>query len=95
MRNANLTIMLLLASAAVLTALLAVQLLDTPAARADSSVRGGDYIVVPGAYNSNFDMIYILDVSAQKLNVYELDFVQSKGLELRDQLDLNKVFPDK
>ena len=86
----NLTIAMLCVSAAILaTALLLLPAADE--ARADTPVRGGDYIMVTGAYSSLIDLLYIVDRSQQKLNVYVLDLTQ-RDLLVKSQVNLKLAF---
>jgi len=86
----NLTIAMLCVSAAILaTVLLLLPAADQ--ARADTPVRGGDYIMVTGAYSSLIDLLYVVDRSQQKLNAYVLDL--NKGdLIPKSQVNLKLTF---
>ena len=67
----NTTIVLLLITAAILTAMLVSAYMETDSsAYADASVRQGKYIMATGAYNKDVDMIYIINIDTQKLCVY-------------------------
>jgi len=88
--NKNLTIMVLCVSAAVLaTALVVTSVSDR--ALADASTRGGDYIWVAGEYSAQRDLIYVVDLAAQKMNTYRVT-PKLDALQLRDQVDLKKQF---
>ena len=60
-------------------------------AHADTPVRGGDYIMITGAYSDSVDLLYVIDVVAQKVNTYVFN-PQTNELVLRDQFDLKPVF---
>ena len=67
----NTTIILLLITAGILTAMMATAYFDTGStAYADASVRQGKYIMATGGYNKNIDLIYVVNVETQKLVVY-------------------------
>jgi len=66
----NTTIVLLLITAGILTAMLMSAYVGEPAAYGDSSVRQGKYIMATGGYDENIDMIYIINIETQKLCVY-------------------------
>ena len=67
----NTTIVLLLITAGILTAMLVPAYMGTePTAYGDSSVRQGKYILATGGYDENIDMIYIINIETQKLCVY-------------------------
>ena len=67
----NTTIVLLLITAGILTAMLLSPFVGTePAAYADSSVRQGKYVMATGGYDENIDLIYIVNIETQKLCVY-------------------------
>ena len=86
----NLTIAMLCVSAAILaTALLLLPAADE--ARADTPVRGGDYIMVTGAYSSLIDLLYVVDRSEQKLNAYVLDLTRG-DLLVKSQINLKLTF---
>lgn len=86
----NLTIAMLCVSAAILaTALLLLPAADE--ARADTPVRGGDYIMITGAYSASTDLLYVLDLATQRINTYVFN-PQNNDLILRHQLNLKPVF---
>ena len=83
----NLTIALLCVSATVLATALAL----LPSAHADAPVRGGEYIMITGAYSGKTDLLYVIDVAVQKVNTYVFN-PQTNELLLRDQFNLRPVF---
>ncbi len=92
MRNSqNVTIGLLLISAAVLAALLAVSWIDTPVAHAEPAIRGGDYLMTAGRISSSRDLLYVVDGAVQKMNVYTVN-LNNGSLEVVDTVDLSKAF---
>ena len=74
----NVTIALLLMTAAILTSLLAASWLYTEPAYAGASARAGDYLVVNGMYDTDTDFIYVLDIANAKLNLYYPDINTNK-----------------
>ena len=67
----NTTIVLLLITAGILTAmLLSAYVGSEPAAYGDSSVRQGKYIMATGGYDENIDLLYVINIETQKLCVY-------------------------
>lgn len=67
----NTTIVLLLITAGILTAMLLSAFVGTPTAYAgDASVRQGKYIMATGSYDANLDLIYVVNIETQKLAVY-------------------------
>jgi hypothetical protein len=86
----NLTIAMLCVSAAILTTVLLL-LPAADQARADTPVRGGDYIMVTGAYSSHIDLLYVVDRSQQKLNAYVLDLNRG-DLIAKSQVNLKLAF---
>lgn len=88
----NITIGLLLATAAILAAMLITTYQTTDnAAYADTPVKQGDYILGTGAWTSSTDLVYIVDIAAGRLNVYAKG---SKSIDLGDSVDLNQAFAD-
>ena len=88
----NITVILLLCSAVILTGLLiGSYTMTSQEARADSSQRFGSYITATGAFTKSLDLIYVLNIDMGILNVYGLD--TNKGvLDFRDSVDLKKFF---
>lgn len=87
----NVSIVLLCVSASVLATVLAIMVFSPAPAKADSPVMGGDYIMVSGAYAENLELLYVIDRSEQKLNVYVLNI--SKGdLILKGTANLKLAF---
>ena len=91
-QSQNTTLMLLTVTAAVLTTLLVASLLhNQPAYAIGGSSKGGDYIMVAGAFNTESDFIYVLDIANEKLNIYFAN-INTNALALGDSIDLAKAF---
>jgi len=88
----NITIVLLLVSAVLLTALL-IGIHRNTARRADAqvTVRAGRYIVAVGTWSSSMDLVYVVDIATRKLNVYAASRAQRR-LELLDSAEMEPVF---
>ena len=65
--------------------------LDTSLVWADTVDRGGDYILVTGAFSDNNEALYALDGSNDRLNVYQYD-PNEKGIVLYHSVDLRNYF---
>jgi len=90
--NENVTIVLLAATAVVLTCLLLATYMQTnEPAWAEAATRGGNYIVTTGEWNENLDLIYVINIAARKLNVYYGNS-KTRTLDLIETIDLEKVF---
>jgi len=67
----NTTIVLLLITASILTAMLVSPYIGgEPAAYGDASVRQGKYIMATGAFDKDIDLLYVVNIETQKLIVY-------------------------
>jgi len=66
----NTTIVLLLITAGILTAMLLSAYVGDPTAYGDASVRQAQYILATGAYDENTDLLYVVNIATQKLVVY-------------------------
>ena len=68
----NTTIVLLMITAAILTAMLLPAIMndEDSAAYGNASVRLGKYIMATGAYDLGIDLLYIVNIKTQKLCVY-------------------------
>ena len=88
----NVTIVLLLISAAILTALL-IGIHGNTSRQADAqmTVKQGRYIVSVGTWSSSMDLIYVVDIATRKLNAYAADRAQRR-LTLLDSVDMEPVF---
>ncbi len=64
---------------------------DASLAWADTTDRGGDYILATGSTRTNNQPLYALDASNDKLNVYQYD-LKKQRLVLYDSLDLRTYF---
>jgi len=93
MKNSqNITIVLLVVSAGILTAMLiGMHVTNTPTAQADTTVKQGRYIVSVGTWSSSTDFVYIVDIAAQQMNAYVADR-QGRKITPLDKVDLSKAF---
>ena len=91
-RSENTAIVLLMTTAAILAAVIIGGFVNAPEqAFADASTRDGDYTIATGAYDNDTDLLYVIDMAAQKLNVYVVN-TQTKAIELRDKVNLRQAF---
>jgi hypothetical protein len=93
MTNAeNMTITLLIVTAAVLTSLLvAGYVASAPAYGAVSGVKDGDYVMTVGTYDQDNDFVYVIDTASNRLNLYYVN-INTNAVVFRDNIDLSKVF---
>ena len=93
MRNTqNITIVLLLLSAGILTAvLIGMHVSATPRAEAQVTVKQGQYIMSVGTYSKSADLVYILNIKTGKMNAYQASRLR-KSIGFADQADLARVF---
>ncbi|MFP4107257.1 MAG: hypothetical protein ACLFVU_14385 [Phycisphaerae bacterium] len=91
--NKNTTILLLLISAVLLGGLM-IGLNNTDPARAETEVRRGEYVMTTGQYNDSTDFLYVLDLTAQKMNVYYVDEANKKSIVRVTVLDLKRAFQE-
>lgn len=88
----NVTIVLLLISAAILSALLAGIYVNTHRpANAEVTVKQGRWIVAVGKWSSSMDLVYVVDITTRRLNAYAANRTQRR-LQLLDSTDLEPVF---
>jgi len=86
----NILIVMLLVTAAFLSALLVGQFVYTEkTAVAATHDREGDYIIVSGTFDQDKDVVYVLDIANAKVNLYYPD-VNTNSLVLGTTLDLSK-----
>jgi len=88
----NITIVLLLISAAVLGAMLIASYttLDRTA-YASTTARGGDYIMSTGARSGTRELLFVIDLAARRLNCYETN-INTWAIDLQDSVDLEAAF---
>ncbi|MHC4983482.1 MAG: hypothetical protein ACYTF6_10020 [Planctomycetota bacterium] len=86
----NIIIVLLLVTAAILASALVVTL-SSSRAHAESSVAAGDYIMVPGAFSSLQDVLYVIDLGTKRMNVYESN-LNKNGVDLLDSVEMDRLF---
>jgi len=101
--KANTTIVLLVISAVLLSAMLFAARQTSQTARAgNTAMRFGDYIMCPGARESDADNLYVIDVRKQRMNVYMIEpgradlanHYRNVGHSRRlDQLDKGRYVP--
>lgn len=90
--NQNLTIVLLVISAAILTVMLVTAMHQTSeSAVAAASVKQGDYIMVTGQISPRYDALYAVDVLQKQLNVYWVN-PDNNRMEILDTADLERAF---
>ena len=87
----NMTIGLLLITAAVLTALLISSYVTPQPTYAAPSVKEGDYIMGTGQWSPSTDLVYVLDIAAQRINVYTAN-INTNSVELVATTDLERAF---
>lgn len=91
-KTQNITIVMLLLTAAVLSSLLVAGWLYTEkSAYAGISASGGDYIISTGAFDGDKDFIYVLDIANAKLNLYAPD-INTNQIVLGTSIDLGAAF---
>lgn len=86
----NITIAVLLCSAAVLAGLLTISL-TADQARADAPSKGRDYLLLTAHATAEVEMLYMIDRGNRRLNVYRIDS-RRRTLELVDTMDLERAF---
>ena len=99
--NQNIVIVLLLISAAVLTAFLVADYFGTGRqARADAPAQSPSFAVVrpsniytmcTGAWDKDVDILYVLDTNSQRLNAYVTN-TRTEAIELFDSISLPQAF---
>lgn len=93
MKNSqNLAIVLLLISAALLTAMLLATMHQTSdEAVASVAVKQGDYIMATGQIASRYDALYAVDVTESRLIAYYIN-PDNDRLEILDTASLERAF---
>lgn len=93
-KTQNVTILLLICTAGVLTAMLAMMYIQTaplPAqAGASEGVRGGSYIVGTATARQGLDVVYIVDAQRDGMNVYFLN-PQTRSIQKVTGMEFSKV----
>jgi hypothetical protein len=90
-KTQNITIIMLLMTAAILSSLLIAGWLYTEPAYASGVSRAGDYIMTSGQYDADTDFIYVLDMANAKLNVYYPD-INTNQLKIGVTVDVGAAF---
>ena len=88
----NITIVLLLVSGVILTAML-IGIHGNTSRRADAqvTVKQGRYIVAVGTWSGSMYLVYVVDIATRRLNVYAAGRTQRR-LELLDSAEMDPVF---
>ena len=86
----NLTILLLVISAAVLGGIL-LSTMGEPAYAEAMSASRGDYVMATGQVGKYGDLLYMIDRRAKRLNVYSFD-PQTDAMTPQASVDLGQVF---
>jgi hypothetical protein len=90
----NITIALLLVTAAVLGGLLFTgYMANDDAAYAAASVKGGDYIMGTAPKSDTLDFVYVVDISARQMILYEAN-INNWSIDMVARVDLDRVFQD-
>lgn len=91
-RTENMSIVVLAITAAILAGLLIGSFVSGSSAIAgESAVKDGDYIMSIGQYNNETDFLYVIDIAAEKLNVYYINLTTG-AIALGDSVDLKRAF---
>ena len=91
-KTQNITIVMLLMTAAILSSLIVAGWLYTEQpANASGVSRAGDYIMASGMYDSDTDFVYVLDIANAKLNLYYPN-INTNQLTLGTSVDLGAAF---
>ena len=90
-KTQNITIVMLLMTAAILSSLLIAGWLYTEPAYASGVSRSGDYIMTSGQYDADTDFVYVLDMANAKLNVYYPD-INTNQLKIGVTVDVGAAF---
>ena len=92
MDSKNMIIGVLSVTAVVLfSTLVLVHTSQHSTALADTTDRGGDYVLTTGAFSDTDEALYVLDGFADQLNVYQYDPNRNRIL-LYDRKDLRTYF---
>jgi len=84
----NITIAVLSISAIILlVALLGSHFVSVQPALAGMPFSQGDYMICTGAYAAGLDVVYVLQPSARRLNVYAIN-PTSNAIDLLDSVDI-------
>ena len=93
MNSQNTTIVILLVTAAILSAVLVgIFAGSSETALAAPSVRGGDYSVCTGNQpGGEGDLLFVVNMEARQLNVYNMN-VKTNAVDLIQKVDLDRAF---
>jgi hypothetical protein len=100
MKNQNITIVLLLVTAALLTGILVSTFVGTSqvTTAAGDTVSGSDYIMCTATYGGGIDNLWVIDRVSKKMNVYWFNQAAngaSIDLGRAGGVDLDAAFPVK
>jgi len=91
-KTQNITIVMLLMTAAILSSLIVAGWLYTEQPAYGSGVsRAGDYIMASGQYDADTDFVYVLDIANAKLNLYYPD-INTNQLKIGITVDVGAAF---
>ncbi|HOD82224.1 MAG: hypothetical protein BWX88_00106 [Planctomycetes bacterium ADurb.Bin126] len=88
----NVTLVILLAVAALLSVLL-IGAYTTQDARAENVMKSGRYVVCTAAYSESRELLYVLDMQTKQLNVYFADIQGRSILPVGKTVDLESARP--
>lgn len=86
----NITILLLIVTGLILGAMV-IGTYKTPTAYAESTARMGDYVLATGAFLRGADRLYVINVPANRLNVYALNS-STNVIEFKESVNLERIF---
>lgn len=89
----NLTLIILLVTAAILGAVV-VGTYSTEA-YAEVSVKQGDYVMGTMAFSEARDLLYVIDIAARRLNTYTINTVSNAVEPVDMTVDLERSFGDR
>ena len=87
----NVTIAALCVSATILATVLILMQSSGGPALAATPAAAGEYVMLTGKITRDRELLYVVDLRAQKINAYEFDR-RDNVIERKDQLDLKKAF---
>jgi len=85
----NITIVVLLATAVILSAMLIGVYTSQPAS-AQSTMKSGRYIVCAAAFSEGKDLMFVLDMQAKQINVYIADMQNATIAPVGKTVDLER-----
>lgn len=90
--NENITILLLVLTASVLTAMLVMTFVQTAPepAQAGQMVRGGEYLFGTASINPNVDIVYVVDGTVRGINAYYVN-QKTKSIDKITGVEFSKI----